>query len=301
MNTLLYLSVIIIWGTTWIAINLQQASGVAIPLSISYRFFLAAAVMLIALGVTRRLQRLSLVDHLFCLLQGCCVFAGNFYCFYHAVAYINSGLESVIFSMAVLFNPFNSMIFFGKRPSINTLPAALLGLSGIVLLFWQDMQAHHMTGELFKGIGLSMLGTYGFSLGNMISSRHQQHHLNVLSTNSYAMGYGALVMLIVAWLQGATPEIEWSVRYLGSLGYLAIFGSVVAFSAYFILLGRIGTAAASYSTLMFPLVALSISTCYEGYHWQISAIAGLCLILLGNLVMFSKSASIFIFWKLRTR
>lgn len=76
--------------------------------------------------------------------------------------------------------------------------------------------------------------------------------------------------------------------YLGALLYLAIFGSVIAFGAYFTLVGRIGPGNAAYSTLLFPLVALTISTLYEGYVWQMNAVVGLVLILVGNLVMFTR-------------
>jgi drug/metabolite transporter (DMT)-like permease len=300
MNTLLYLAVVLIWGTTWIAITMQQEGSVAIPVSIAYRFLLSAAVMFLILLALRRLRTISPRDHLFCLLQGFCVFGFNFYCFYHAAAYISSGLESVIFSMAVLFNAVNSMIFFRQRPSPNLLPAALLGLIGIVALFWQDLVATQMAPELLKGIGLSALGTYGFSLGNMLSARHQRRGLDILSTNTYAMSYGALLMMGIALAQGTSFHIEFTARYLGSLFYLAIFGSVIAFAAYFSLLGRIGAGAAAYSTLLFPLVALTISTLYEGYQWHLNAVIGLCLILLGNLVMFSKPGMFTPRWRRRT-
>ncbi|KEY57406.1 DMT family transporter [Serratia sp. DD3] len=297
MNTLLYLVVVLIWGTTWIAITLQQQSVVAIPVSISYRFQLSAAVMLIILLVMRRLHAISLRDHLFCLLQGACVFGLNFYCFYRAAAYISSGLESVIFSMAVLYNALNSILFFRQRPSPTLLPAAILGMMGIVALSWQDLVSTQMAPELFTGIGLSALGTYGFSLGNMISVRHQRRGLDILSTNAYAMTYGALLMAAIALLQGASFQVEFSVRYLGSLFYLAIFGSVIAFAAYFSLLGRIGASAAAYTTLLFPLVALIISTIYEGYQWGWNIVLGLFLILLGNLMVFSKPIALFSQWR----
>ena len=288
MNALLYLLVVLIWGTTWIAITLQQQGNVAITVSIFYRFALAAGVMMIFLLLVRRLRHLALCDHLFCVAQGFCVFAFNFYCFYHAAAYISSGLESVIFSMAVLFNAINGMIFFRQRLSPNLLPASMLGMTGIVALFWQDLTATQIAPELLKGIGLSLLGTYGFSLGNMISSRHQRRGLDILSTNAYAMTYGAVLMGLFSLIQHHSFTIELTSSYLGSLLYLAIFGSVIAFAAYFSLIGRIGASGAAYSTLLFPLVALTISTFYEGYHWHLNAIIGLLLILFGNLVMFSK-------------
>lgn len=287
MNALLYISVVVIWGTTWLAIYMQQGV-VSVPVSIFWRFAVAAVVMLVVLSAMGRLRRISLRDHLFCMLQGGCVFGFNFVCFYHAAAYISSGLESVIFSMAVLFNAVNSMIFFRQRPSKNLLPAAVLGIAGVIALFWHDLVATQLAPSLLLGIGLSALGTFGFSLGNMISTRHQRRGLETLSTNTYAMFYGTIIMGVLALVRGDSFMPELTLRYLGSLFYLAIFGSVIAFGAYFTLVGRIGASQAAYSTLLFPLVALSLSTIYEGYVWHSNAIIGLCMILLGNLVMFSK-------------
>ncbi|SMG54690.1 DMT family transporter [Cedecea sp. NFIX57] len=287
MNAVLYILVVVIWGTTWIAIYMQQGV-VSVPVSIFWRFAVAAVVMLVVLLALGRLKRIGLKDHLFCVLQGACVFGFNFFCFYHAAAYISSGLESVIFSMAVLFNAFNNFLFFRKKPSPRVLPAAALGIAGIVALFWHDLAATQMAPSLLIGIGLSALGTFGFSLGNMISARHQSRGLETLSTNTYAMFYGTAIMGIVALASGESFMPDFTVRYISSLLYLAIFGSVIAFGAYFTLVGRIGASQAAYSTLLFPLVALTLSTLYEGYVWHANAVLGLVMILLGNLVMFAK-------------
>lgn len=287
MNALLYILVVVIWGTTWIAIYMQQGV-VSVPVSIFWRFAVAAVVMLVVLLALGRLKRIGLKDHLFCVLQGACVFGFNFFCFYHAAAYISSGLESVIFSMAVLFNAFNNLLFFRKKPSPRVLPAAALGIAGIIALFWHDLVATQMAPSLLIGIGLSALGTFGFSLGNMISARHQSRGLETLSTNTYAMFYGTAIMGVVALASGESFMPDFTARYIGSLLYLAIFGSVIAFGAYFTLVGRIGASQAAYSTLLFPLVALTLSTFYEGYVWHANAVLGLVMILLGNLVMFAK-------------
>ena len=287
MNALLYGLVVVIWGTTWIAIFLQQGP-VAAPVSIFWRFAVASATMMIVLVALRRLRRLALRDHLYCMLQGCCVFCFNFWCFYTAAAHINTGLESVIFSMAVLFNAVNSFLFFGQKPPMRFYIAAGLGLTGIVTLFWQDLLNSGFNHSLLLGIGLSALGTFGFSLGNMLSIRHQRRGLETLTTNSWAMLYGTLLIAAIALVRGDDFTPQWTFSYLSALLYLAIFGSVIAFGAYFTLVGRIGPSKAAYSTLLFPLVALTLSTLYEGYIWQVNAIAGLVLILLGNLVMFAR-------------
>ncbi|EPJ5576746.1 DMT family transporter [Citrobacter farmeri] len=287
MNALLYCLVVVIWGTTWIAIYLQQGP-VAAPVSIFWRFAVATALMMVIMLARGKLRSLSLRDHLFCLLQGSCVFCFNFWCFYTAAAWINTGLESVIFSMAVLFNAVNSFFFFGQKPPLRFYCAAALGLTGIVTLFWHDLMSSGFSGSLLLGIGLSALGTFGFSLGNMISLRHQKKGLEVMTTNSWAMLYGTLLIATIALVRGDNFTPQWTFSYLGALLYLAVFGSVVAFGAYFTLVGRIGPSNAAYSTLLFPLVALSFSTVYEGYSWQMNAVAGLVLILVGNLVMFAR-------------
>lgn len=287
MNLFLYSLVVVIWGTTWIAIFLQQGP-VSAPVSIFWRFAVATALMMLIMLVRGKLRKLAARDHLFCFLQGACVFCFNFWCFYTAAAWINTGLESVIFSMAVLFNAVNSFIFFGQKPPARFYLAAALGLTGIVTLFWHDLTANGVSGTLLSGIGLSALGTFGFSLGNMISLRHQKNGLEVMTTNSWAMLYGTVLIAFIALLRGDDFTLQWTFSYLGALLYLAVFGSVIAFGVYFTLVGRIGPSNAAYSTLLFPLVALSISTIYEGYVWQLNAVAGLLFILVGNLVMFAR-------------
>ena len=291
MNAALYSLVVVIWGTTWIAIFLQQGT-VPAPVSIFWRFALATFAIMTVLIVLRRLRNLPLRDHLFCVLQGGCVFGFNFWCFYTAAAWINTGLESVIFSMAVLFNAVNSFLFFGQKPPARFYLAALLGLSGIVALFWHDLLASGLNSTLLMGIGLSALGTLGFSMGNMISLRHQRKGLETMTTNAWAMLYGTLIMGAIALVRGDNFTPEWTFSYLGALVYLAIFGSVIAFGAYFTLVGRIGASNAAYSTLLFPLVALTISTLFEGYVWHLNAVCGLLLILVGNMVMFVRPAAL---------
>lgn len=110
----------------------------------------------------------------------------------------------------------------------------------------------------------------------------------MLSTNAYAMLYGTLSMLLIILFTRTPFSIETTVSYVSALFYLAVFGSVIGFGVYFALVGRIGTGAAAYATLLFPLVALAISTAFENYVWTKSALLGLCLILSGNIFMFVK-------------
>lgn len=288
MNALLYALVVVIWGTTWIAITLQQQSEISTTVAVFWRFFISAIVLFAFIVMSRKLQKLATQDHLFCMLQACCIFGFNFVCFYYAVQYISSGLEAVIFSMAVIFNTINVKLFFAQHISSRFYPAALFGLFGIIALFWHDVMGTALNSNTLIGIGLCILGTYGFSLGNMISTRHQKHGLDIFTTNAYAMLYGSLLMALISWFKHDNFFPSMSGSSVSALLYLAIFGSVIGFTAYFYLVGRIGAGKAAYSTLLFPLVALVISTIWEGYHWQMHAVIGVILILCGNAIFFIK-------------
>ena len=288
MNALLYALVVVIWGTTWIAITLQQQSEISTTVAVFWRFFISAIVLFAFVVMSRKLQRLATHDHLFCMLQACCIFGFNFVCFYYAVQYISSGLEAVIFSMSVIFNTINAKLFFAQHISSRFYPAALFGLFGIIALFWHDVVGTTLNSNTLIGIGLCILGTYGFSLGNMISTRHQKHGLDIFTTNAYAMLYGSLLMALISWFKHDNFFPSMSGSSVSALLYLAIFGSVIGFTAYFYLVGRIGAGKAAYSTLLFPLVALVISTIWEGYHWQMNAVIGVILILCGNAIFFIK-------------
>ena len=286
MNALLYALVVVIWGTTWIAISVQQHSGIAANVAVFWRFFISAIVLFVFILLFRKLYKLAVKDHLFCMLQACCIFGFNFVCFYAAVQYISSGLEAVIFSMAVIFNTLNAKWFFAQPISARFYPAALLGVLGMIALFWKDVVGTQLNAQAILGISLCVIGTYGFSLGNMISLRHQRQGLDVFSTNAYGMLYGAILMAIISCsLQDDfLPNI--ALNAISALLYLAIFGSVIGFTAYFYLVGRIGSGKAAYSTLLFPLVALMISTGWEGYQWHSNAVIGVVLILCGNAIFF---------------
>lgn len=287
MNALLYSLTVLIWGTTWYAIALQTGDVPSV-ISIFYRFALACILLMSILKISGKLRALNQHDHLFCLLQGMCVFCFNFICFYHANRHINSGLESVLFSMAIVFNAVNGVLFLGQRLTRRLIISSLLGLVGMVCLFWRDLFAHHMDTPTLTGIGLCLLGTYGFSIGNIISARHQKKGIDVLSSNAWAMLYGTLTLLLIIMLTKTHFTIDTTISYIGSLFYLAIFGSVIGFGIYFALVGRIGTGAAAYATLLFPLIALAISTVFEHYQWTQTGIIGLILTLSGNFILFFK-------------
>ena len=286
-NFLFYTATVLIWGSTWIAIKFQL--GVVDPmLSVGYRFSLAAVFLLLWCRIARLPMRFTMQEHGFMALQGVFLFSLNYLLFYLAELEITSGLAAVIFSTILLMNMLNGAVFLRIPLDAKVFSGAFLGLFGIFLVFRPEITSFSMEQQGLRGILLCLLATFSASLGNILSARNQKNSLPIIQTNAFGMGYGAVLMLAIAWLNDAPLTIETTSLYLGSLAYLAIFGSIVAFGCYLSLIGRIGADRAAYATLLFPLVALAISTIWEGYQWTPSAMTGIVLILAGNFLMLQQ-------------
>lgn len=288
LNTALYAITVIIWGTTWYAIHLQ-IGDVAAHVSILFRFILACSVMFTIVVLFKKRQPMQPIDHAFCVLQGLCLFCLNFLTFYTASHYVSSGLLSVIFSLATVFNSLNAWLWFGKRPSRRVLVGAIMGVIGIGLLFSPSIQLSTDNQDWLFGLALAICGTYLFSNGNMVSVRHQNRGLKPLTTNAWSMLYGVIMMAVIIWLQDVPIVISQQTTYWIALVYLAIPGTVIAFTTYLLLIGRIGSDKAAYSTVLYPLIALSISTLFEGQTWDWHSWLGLMFVMLGNIVIFARA------------
>lgn len=280
----LYLTTVLIWGSTFFAIRLQLGE-VAPEVSVAYRFAIAALILLVWCAVKKLPMRFSLSQHLWMFAQGLTLFGFNYMLVYWASADLTSGLIAVVFSTIVLMNIVNGMLFFAKRSDRSVLFGALIGLVGISLVFKPELAKLNSDSHALTGLLLSLLGTFIASLGNMVSARNQQAKLPVVQTNAYGMAYGALALAAIAVAQGASFSYEASWAYSGSLLYLALFGSVLAFGSFLTILGRIGADKAAYCMVLFPIVALGLSTLFEGYRWSAEALLGMALVVLGNVLI----------------
>ena len=287
-----YLLTVLIWGSTWFAIRFQLGS-VDPSLSLVYRFGLAACLLLLWCVVRRVSLRFTAKEHLAMAAQGLCLFSVNYLLFYWCTGLITSGLVAIIFSTVIVMNIINGAIFLNKPVQGIVLFGALVGLLGITLVFWHEIEASQAVSEqasakVLKGLGIGLVATFFASLGNILSARNQSRKLPVLQTNAFGMAYGALLMVVYAALSGVPLAFDWSYAYVGSLLYLSIFGSIIAFGAYLTLVGRIGADRAAYATVLFPLVALVISSVYESFQWTPLALAGVALVLVGNVIVVGR-------------
>lgn len=290
MNSLLYALVVFIWGTTWIALK-WQLGVVPIPQSIAYRFALAAIVMFAILVWRRQLVRPRGDAVWLVAAQSVCLFCLNFVCFLNASETLPSGLIAVVFSTSTLWNALLARLIHGRRIAPQVVGGGFVGLAGLLLLFWPQIAGHATDADTLIGLAWAFGGTLCFSSGNLLSAALQARGLQPVQTNAWGMAFGTLLLVGYCLVADAPFVFDSGARYTGALLYLAIPGSVIAFTAYLTLVGRLGPERAAYSTVLFPVVALNVSTIFEDYHWTAMALAGLVLVMLGNVLVFRKRVS----------
>ena len=289
VNFLLYSTATLIWGSTWLGIKLQLTQVPPI-LSVGYRFCLAALVLLIFCLITRKRMLFSLRDHFFMAVQGITLFGLGYCMSYLATSYLTSGLVSVVYTTMLMWNILNLKLFMRQPVAWRAFWGGMLGLSGICIVFWNDLSSLTATRGVI-GLGMGLLGAYLSSLGNVVGARNAKAGIPVTQANVYGMAYGGALTLFIHFAGGGSLVMDWSLGYVGPLLYLTLFGSIIAFGCYMLLIGRIGAEYAAYVTLLMPIIALLLSTFFEEYHWSLNAGLGVVVVLAGNLVILTPAAT----------
>ena len=280
----LYVITVAIWGSSWYGIK-EQLGVVAPTVSLTYRFFLAAAILWVFCAVTRRNLRFPRSSHIWMATQALCLFCGNYILFYYAGFHVVSGLLALCFSTIPLMNVFNAALFLRHPVDRSVIAPSLVSLAGLILVFLPEFMDKGLGSAPLIGFALSMLATYLASLGNVLSVKLKDVSVPVMQANAWGMTYGALFCAVFALVSGASFNYDPRTSFTVSLILLAVFASVIGFGTYLTLVQRIGAGRAAFSSVLFPLVALSISTVFEDHHWTPLAGAGVVLVLSGNLIL----------------
>ena len=270
------------WGSTWYAITWQLSS--VDPLwSICYRFLLAAFFSGLLSLIRKNFEKYSFHQHCWLMLQGSCLCGLSYWLIYLSEMHITSALSAVISSTILYMNVVFGRILFGNIIRIQVVIGGLIGSGGIAAIFLPQIE-WTMGAPVWKGIALAFSGCIFFSLGSLASQRNERYGMGLLPAATYAMFYGGLVVAVIALIMGIKPSFSWSVGYISSLLYLAIVGSVIAMVTYMSLIRTIGADRSGYVDIVLPVIALLISTLFEGYVWTPGAMAGVLMIMLGNYV-----------------
>ena len=275
----LYALVVLIWGSTWAAIPYQLGT-VAAELSVAYRFGIAALALYAYALLSRRQLRLPPGTLPMVFVQGTLLFSLNYFLVYYGTARITSGLVAVLFSSIVITNAIFERVFFRTVIESRLVAAGALGLSGMAMIFWPEVSTISLEDDTVVGILLVLCSVVCASLGNMAAVlNNTRRNLPVVAVNAHGMAFAAALSFVIAAVLGRPVNFSLESGYILSLAYLA-------------LIRRIGSARAAYSSVLFPVVALTISTVVEGYQWTPVAAIGIMLTLAGNWLILSGRTTI---------
>jgi len=276
----------LIWGSTWIVIRDQIGGGSVSPhWSVTYRFLLAAAGMAIIAKV--RGDRLWLGRHgmVPALVIGLTQFCINFNTVYLAERHITSGLVATFFGLLLIPNAILAFVFLDQKVNRRFVTGSAIATIGIGLLFAHEFRlGRASSADLAIGLTLTLTGMFGASTANVYQALEKVRRFPLAPLLGWSMAIGATLDGILAFVMAGPPTFDPRPAYAFGLLYLALAASCLAFSLYFPVVRKIGPARAAYSSVMVPIIAMALSTIFEGYRWSGLAGAGAGLALGGMLV-----------------
>ncbi len=271
-----FVFVALIWGSTWYVIT-GQIAEIPPSWSIAYRFAMATPAMFLVALILRQNLRLGRAGHLLALFIGLTQFCGNFNFVYRAEQHLTSGIVAVMFGMLMVPNALFAQALLGQRVTPRFLLGSCVAIAGIALLLVHEAQSARLGGAVALGVILTVGGILSASIANVVQANDTGRALPMVSLLAFAMLYGTLIDIALAWVTSGPPVFPASPRFWAGTAWLAFAGSVVTFPLYYGIVRAIGPGRAAYNGVLVIVVAMLISTFVEGYEWSLLAAAGAVL------------------------
>jgi drug/metabolite transporter (DMT)-like permease len=279
-----FILITLIWSSTWIVIK-DQLGEVPPTWSVTYRFIIASAAMFAVARLSGAPLDIGRRGHLYAAALGIPQFFLNFNFVYAAEQYITSGLVAVVFALLLVPNSALAWVFFRQRVTGFFLIGSAVALAGVALLFVQEIRTSPLpTDRILIGIGLTLLGVLAASVANVMQVSEGMRSRPISSLLAWAMLYGVLLNATYAFATQGPPIFESRMGYWAGLIYLGLIASAIAFTFYFRIVRAIGPAKAAYSSVLVPIIAMGISTIFEGYRWSLLAALGGLLAVAGLII-----------------
>lgn len=279
-----FLLITLIWSSTWIVIK-DQLGAVPPVWSVTYRFLISSAAMLLIAQLAGQGLRLARGGHVLAVLLGTMQFVVNYNFVYASEIYITSGLAAVVFALLVIPNSILAFLFFGQRVTARFATGSAIAMAGVALLFVQEVRsAGTGVADVLKGLGFVLVAVLGASFANVMQLMPAIKGRPLAPLLGFAMLYGALLDAGFGLVFVGPPAFEARAGYWIGLLYLGLIASALAFWLYFQIIRKVGPAKAAYSSVLIPIIAMLISTVLENYRWSPLALAGGGLGLIGLVI-----------------
>ncbi|QQV77054.1 EamA family transporter [Sphingomonas aliaeris] len=276
--------VTLIWGSTWLVIK-DQLGIVPASWSVTYRFLVAGLTMLAFAAYRRERLTLDARGWGFAAALAAFQFCLNFNFVYRAEGYVTSGLVAVIFALMIVPNALLGRLFLGQRLGRQLIVGSLVAIAGVGLLFLHEARADAgAVRTTLIGIGFTLAAIMSASSANIMQGTQAAKRYPMATMLGMSMLIGAAFDAVIAWTLTGPPVIEMRLGYLAGVLYLGVFASAIAFTLYFGVIRVIGPAKAAYSGVLTPVIAMLLSTIFEGYRWSLLAASGAVLAGIGLVI-----------------
>jgi drug/metabolite transporter (DMT)-like permease len=279
-----FLIVSIVWGSTWFVIR-DGIGTVPAVWSVVYRFAVAGICMFALTAFLRQPLKIDAQMMRWTILLGLLQFSLNFNFVYAAEHHITSGLVAVIFALLIVPNSILAKWWLGRPIGANFIIGSAIAGAGVALLMLQEYRAAPVGGnEVLLGLCLTLCGVASASVSNVLQVAPKVARFPTVTILSWSMLWGTVFNASFAFAMAGPPVIDPRPDYVGGVLYLAIIGSVLTFPLYFNLVRTIGPGKAAYTGVLTPIIAMLLSTAFEGYRWSALALGGAVLAMVGLLV-----------------
>ncbi|AFN73389.1 DMT superfamily drug/metaboltie permease [Melioribacter roseus P3M-2] len=275
-----YILICIIWGSTWLAIRLGLDSIDPI-ISVGIRFLLASGFIYflmkfndVELQVDKKSVKIYLMLAFFSFII-------PFGLVYWAEQFIPSGLASILFAIM----PFGVIIFSRlmmpqNRVGLSQLAGVALGFAGIVIIFSENIHIE-ITNYLWGMIAVLVSSMMQAFIA--VAMKKHGGHLHPLSMNFLPLLIAGIVLIPIAFIFETPSRWIFDAKSVGSILYLAFFGTVVTFTTYYWLLKRMNVVILSLSAFITPIIAVVLGWLILDEYFSQRVIMGSSLVLIGIL------------------
>jgi drug/metabolite transporter (DMT)-like permease len=282
---LAFLAIYILWGTTFLAIRVAVSE--VPPLFAAGSRMLLAGVILFT-WTTLRGARWPTREQWRSLAQmGVLMFVVDYGPLFWAEKYVPSGIAAVLSATVPLMTITFEMVVFRMQPFRWSLIAAvLLGFCGVGVLLLPDP---HQKLPILPCVAL-LVGVAGWCLGTVLSRRMVLPESRAVTAGGAMAIGGAVLLLLSAAFGEMHPWPQISLKAGLALGYLIMFGSVLAFTAYVFLLGRMPASTVSSYAYVNPVVAVALGYFAMGEAITTHTVAGAALVLVSVFLILRRPA-----------
>ena len=270
---------VLIWSSTWVAIKIGLEDAPAL-LGAGVRFALAGLILLAIAKVQRRDLR---TDWMLAGVLALAPFAFAYGLVYWGEQYVPSGLAAVLFGVLPLYTALLGAALLPDEPlRARLLAGVCIAIGGLALAFLESVELGAAE-KAALGASALALSPLGAAVGG-IAQKLRAAELDAVVLNGWGMLGGGLLLLAASGLSEDWGEFAWTAESVGSILYLAVFGSAIAFVTLTVLLRHISAIAISFLAMILPFGALIFGALLYDESITARALGGAALVATGLLI-----------------